>query len=197
MESSTRKFLTWNFWQIYIYFRWISNVKIICLNFTEVWYKWVYRRLRDDKPWINSNPWWRHQMDIISAILALCEGYPPVTGGFPSQRPVTRSFDVFFELRLKKKRLTKQSRRRWFETPTHSSWRHYNVSVQIHVCATRPQWGYFTDMQVTNFNHQAKWVYINGLMQDCSNSSALAMELLQPCTKPSICAHYLAIKCEL
>ena len=28
--------------------------------------------------------------------------------------------------------------------------------------------------------------YIDGLVQDCSNSSALAMELLQSCTKPSI-----------
>ena len=28
---------------------------------------------------------------------------------------------------------------------------------------------------------------IDGLVQDCSNSSALAMELLQSCTKPSIC----------
>ena len=28
--------------------------------------------------------------------------------------------------------------------------------------------------------------YIDGLDQDCSNSSALAMELLQSCTKPSI-----------
>ena len=32
--------------------------------------------------------WWRHQMEIFSALLALCEGNPPVTGGFPSQRPV-------------------------------------------------------------------------------------------------------------
>ena len=28
--------------------------------------------------------------------------------------------------------------------------------------------------------------YIDGLLQDCSNSSALAMELLQSCTKPLI-----------
>ena len=35
--------------------------------------------------------WWRHQMETFSASLALCEGNPPVTGGFPSQRPVTRS----------------------------------------------------------------------------------------------------------
>ena len=48
------------------------------------------------------------------------------TGGLPSQRPVTRSFDVFFDLHLKK-RLNKQSRHRWFETPLHSFWRHRNV----------------------------------------------------------------------
>ena len=30
----------------------------------------------------------------FSALLPLCEGNPPATGGFPSQMPVTRSFDV-------------------------------------------------------------------------------------------------------
>ena len=30
------------------------------------------------------------------------------------------------------------------------------------------------------------WGYIDGLVQDCTNSSALAMELLQSCTQPSI-----------
>ena len=44
--------------------------------------------------------WWRHQMETFSAILALCAGNSPVTGEFPTQRPVTRSFDVFFDLRL-------------------------------------------------------------------------------------------------
>ena len=39
----------------------------------------------------------------ISALLALCEGNPPVPGGFPSQRPATRSFYVFFDLRLNKR----------------------------------------------------------------------------------------------
>ena len=34
------------------------------------------------------------------ALLALCEGNSPVIGEFPSQRPVTRSFDVFFNPRL-------------------------------------------------------------------------------------------------
>ena len=38
-----------------------------------------------------------------------------VSVGFPSQRPVTRSFDVYFDLRLNK-RVIRQSRRWWFET---------------------------------------------------------------------------------
>ena len=37
------------------------------------------------------------------------------------------SFDVFFDLRLNK-RSCKQSRRRWFETPSRSLWRHCNES---------------------------------------------------------------------
>ena len=40
--------------------------------------------------------WWRHQMDIFSALLAVCTGNSPVTGEFPAKRPVTRSFDIFF-----------------------------------------------------------------------------------------------------
>ena len=38
-----------------------------------------------------SHPWWRHQMETLSALLAICAGNSPV----PTQRPVTRSFDVF------------------------------------------------------------------------------------------------------
>ena len=39
-------------------------------------------------------------METFSALLALCAGNSPVTGYFPSQRPVTRSFDCFFDLQL-------------------------------------------------------------------------------------------------
>ena len=50
-----------------------------------------------------------------------------VTGPlFPAQRPVTRRFDVFCDLRLNK-RLSKQSWGWWFETPSCSLWRHCNV----------------------------------------------------------------------
>ena len=46
--------------------------------------------------------WWRHRMETFSALLAIYEGNSPVTDEFPSQRPVTRSFDHFFDLRLNK-----------------------------------------------------------------------------------------------
>ena len=47
-------------------------------------------------------------------------------GEFPAQRPVTRSFDVFFDLRPNK-RLSKQSWGWWFETPSRSLWPHCNA----------------------------------------------------------------------
>ena len=40
-------------------------------------------------------------MGTFAALLAICAGNSPMTGEFPAQRPVTRSFDVFFDLRLK------------------------------------------------------------------------------------------------
>ena len=72
--------------------------------------------------------WWRHQMETFSALLAFCAGNSPVHGEFPAQRPVTRSFDVFFDLRLNK-RLSKQSWGWWSETPWSSLWRHRNDIV--------------------------------------------------------------------
>ena len=44
----------------------------------------------------------------------------------PTQRPVTRSFDVFFDLRLIKW-LSKQPWGCWFETLSCPLWRHHNV----------------------------------------------------------------------
>ena len=60
-------------------------------------------------------------METFSAQLALCAGNSPVTGEFSSQRPVTRSFDVSFDLRM-----NKLSCGWWFETPPQSLWRHCN-----------------------------------------------------------------------
>ena len=48
-------------------------------------------------------------------------------GEFPSQRPVAQIIDVFFDLRPMKR----LGKRRWFETPSRSLWRHYNVCVAL------------------------------------------------------------------
>ena len=68
-------------------------------------------------------------METLSSLLALCAGTSPVTGEFPPQRPVARSFDVFY-LRLNKW-LSKQSRRWSFETPSRSFWRQYNALAAV------------------------------------------------------------------
>ena len=65
-------------------------------------------------------------METFSALLAICAGNSPVSGEFPAQRPVTRSFDVFLDLRLNK-RMSKQSRGRWFDTPSRPLWHHCNA----------------------------------------------------------------------
>ena len=75
--------------------------------------------------YITVQPWWRHQMETFSALMAICAGNSLVSGEFPTQRPVTRSFDVFFDLRLNK-RLSKQSWGWWFGTPSSPLWRHSN-----------------------------------------------------------------------
>ena len=76
--------------------------------------------------------WWRHQMETFSALRVICAGNSPVPGEFPAQRPVTRSFDVFFHLRLNK-RLSKQSWGWWFETPSRSLWRHRSEACTFNV----------------------------------------------------------------
>ena len=85
----------------------VLQVSTILQNIT------IVTQINKDAPTITAKSWWRHQMEAFSALLTLCAGNSPITGEFPSQRPVTRSFDVFFDLRLNK-RLSKQSRGRWF-----------------------------------------------------------------------------------
>ena len=55
----------------------------------------------------------------------ICAGNSPVNGEFPSQRPFTRSFDVFCDLR-RNKPLSKQSWVWRFEMPSRLLWRHCN-----------------------------------------------------------------------
>ena len=63
------------------------------------------------------NPWWRHQMETFSTLLALC-----VLG---IQWPLLNSpLNVICALN---KRLSKLSWSWWFQEPSRSLWRHYNA----------------------------------------------------------------------
>ena len=75
-------------------------------------------------PYIVFQSWWRHQIKAFSTLLASFAGNSLLTGEFPAQRPMTRSFDVFFDLCLNKK-LSKQWWGWWFEMPSP----HYDVTV--------------------------------------------------------------------
>ena len=101
-------------------FRWYfnSNPEILI----QVWWRLVQSIVVKKSMTLS---WWRHQMETFSALPNLCAGNSPVTGEFPAQRPVTRCFDVFFDLRLNK-RLSKQSWGWWFETPSCPLWCHCN-----------------------------------------------------------------------
>ena len=87
-------------------------------------------------------------METFSALLAFCEGYPPVIGGIPSQRPVTQSFDVFFDLYINK-RLSNQSKRLWYVTPSRSLWRHCNGGHLVF------KWAGMTWLRITSLEVQA------------------------------------------
>ena len=60
------------------------------------------------------------------SLLAICAGNSPLNEEFPTQRPMTRSFDVFFHLCLNKQ-LSKHSCVGWFETLSRPLWRHCNM----------------------------------------------------------------------
>ena len=70
--------------------------------------------------------WWCYQMETFSILLVIYAGNSQFTGEFPSQRPVTQSFDVFFDLCLDKW-LSKQLRCQCFEMLSCSLWHHCNI----------------------------------------------------------------------
>ena len=110
----------------------LSHPSDLCNKFNHilqvaiVWLPWCKLRNADEYIDKINLSWWRHQMETCSALLAICAGNSPVPGEFPAQRPLTRSFDIFFDLRLNK-RLSKQSWGWWFETLSCPLWRHCNV----------------------------------------------------------------------
>ena len=70
---------------------------------------WLSDTIRVSDPAHRYFRWWCHLMETFSALLAICAGNALVPDEFPAQRPVTRSFDIFFDVRPNK-RLSKQLR---------------------------------------------------------------------------------------
>ena len=93
--------------------------------------------------------WWRHQIEAFSALQAICVGNSPVSHEFPTQRPVTRCFNVLFDLRLNE-RLSKQSWGWWFETSSCPLWNHSNVLTPVHEYAS----DYFVGSSSNNYLHE-------------------------------------------
>ena len=163
--------------------QWLRPQKLFVLRYQLFWndyhcHKHTKRnrfQLRFGSSWqimmliIYTNPWWRHQMETFSALLAICAGNSPLPGEFPVQRPVTRSFDVFFNLRLNK-RLSKQSWVWWFEALSCSLWRHCNA-INIRIPCV--------EILILTFHHfplPTLW-YGRGLERQCNHNVVLFASL--------------------
>ena len=111
----------------------------------------------------------------------LCDEFTAVTDEFPAKRPVTRSFDVFFDLRPNK-RLSKQSRRRWFKTPSRSLWRHCNVlrkSENLHFIYLSIEMACVFEI----FPPATEWSYILRIL------NAIIADVLGIVRSPGICSY--------
>ena len=101
-----------------------------------IWKKWSILSIG----WVvftYDSSWRRHKMEPFSPLQAFCAGNSTVAGEVPAHRLVTRNSDVLFDLCLNQQ-LSKQWRRRWFETPSHSI-RHY-CNVNIYWCHSIHKW---------------------------------------------------------
>ena len=118
--------------------------------------------------------WWRHQMNRVTGLL--CGEF---TGDrwIPRTRPVTRSFDVFIDVRLYK-RLSKQSWGWWFETPSHPIWRHCN-DVVYYELTLRVSWKFFfVKVSISMIKSVCKFTHITTVLsswyrQNCNMIVAL------------------------
>ena len=121
----------------------------------------TYRRLIHKPGWLVTRwtskilyIWWHHQMETFSALLAICVGNSSVSGELSAQRPETRSFNVFFDLRLNKP-LSKQRRGWWFETLSRPLWRHGN-DFDINQHSTH----YFVGSDYRRLSLTGVWIFV-------------------------------------
>ena len=119
-------------------------------------------------------------METFSALLAICAGNSPVNGEFSAQRPVRRSFDVILDLRLNE-RLSKQPWGWWFETPSHTLWRHSyeeeicQESLLLTVpcltwspCACNCLKSIYAISKCVGWLHKCTYLFLNTFRMECS-----------------------------
>ena len=121
-------------------------------------------------------------METFSALLAICAGNSPVTGEFPAQRPVARSFDVSFDL-CPNKRLSKQSWDWWIETQSCPQWRYCNnysdeLLRSINSFASRGCDCYFNSV-ISSFFIYALWtLHVKFLSAECQRTPLMTSQHL-------------------
>ena len=115
--------------------------------------------------WRGDETLWCHQMFTFSVSVALCVGNSPVTGEFPSQRPVTWSFNVLLDPYLKKQ-FGKHLWHWWFVMPSLSLWHHCNYLHRIwnhnsSISSGPIDHNWSEDITVTSHEHHgvSKWIY--------------------------------------
>ena len=104
----------------------------------------------------------------------------PLCGEFPTKRPVTRSFDVFFDLRLIK-RLSKP-RGWWFETLSRPLWRHCH--------------GYWITFQETLSFLQVSFLTTKVVLYNCQADSRLAPSQWETSLQNNTVPHWLVANLE-
>ena len=87
-------------------------------------------------------------METFSALLAICAGNSPVPGEYPAQRPVTWSFDVFFDLPLNK---------RWVNNREAGDLRRYRTHYGVIVMSSFES---IRSSGVTSFYASTLWVLL-------------------------------------
>ena len=117
--------------------------------------------------------YFRNHDDVIK--WKLFPRYWPFVREFLAQRPVTRSFGVFFDVHSNK-RLSKQWWGWWFETPSCPLWRHRNVSIFVTYIPTHIKHDYAMTWAPWRLKSLATWELLQQSIWDhCKKNCKAAL----------------------
>ena len=177
-----------------------SNWTLVCdLTLRHFWHGFSVEIVRGQNArelmFVKSSHWWNCKETIQKLIIVmmtssngnifrvtghLCGEFTG-TGEFPAQRPLTRSFGAFFDLRLNK-RLNQQPWGWWFETPAWSLWRHPNdFSARKCDCIAHYE---LSKHIVTLWRHMETQIWV-----DFGSCSGLLPDGINPLPEPMLANH--------